>query len=264
MLDKRGRQDTDGPSPSKKTARVAVTDPLCDAAVLGTLKNPRYQSGLAASPFSAPPLFQQPAPLCSFSFDEARKQWHDDRCKRFYRGPPPYNNRHPQQTRAPPVFGADLNHGFERFVQRDETVSEHLDALVAALQHRTEKASENERVEVDQERRRADVVTWRGIITKICTAYEQSAEARFSDALELNAMMVDGTLYLEEHVSPSAIAEKQKKEDDPTAILSKVTARSNTKLRSANRSARPDAMIQRFRNPLVGPAMSTQTCSGVK
>lgn len=189
---------------------------MSDEPVIATLKHPRVQGGFLGSPFSAPPAFQQPAPLCSFSFDENRKLWQDDRCKRFYRGPPPYNNRHPQQGRAPPVFGADLNHGLHRYVRREESVPEHLDALVAALQHRTEAAtSETERNELDQERRRAHVVTWRGIITKICTAYDQSPDARFSDPLELNAMMLDGTLYLEEYASASAMLEKQKKEDDP-------------------------------------------------
>ena len=62
------------------------------------------------------------------------------------------------------------------------------------------------------------MVTWRGIMTKICTAYEQSASARFSDPLELNAMMLDGTLYLEEFTSATTMAEKQKKEDDPKML----------------------------------------------
>ncbi|KAF6767641.1 RAI1-like protein [Kalmanozyma brasiliensis GHG001] len=189
------------------------------ARIIATLKHPRTQNGFSGSPYTAPPLFQQPAPLCSFSFDETRKQWQDDRCKRYYRGPPPYNNRHPHQGRAPPVSGADLNYGLERFVRRDESVPEHLDALAASLQHRTESAaSEKERDELDQERRKADVVTWRGIVTKICTAYEQSAEARFSDPLNLNAMMMDGTLYLEEFASASAMTEKQRKEDDPKML----------------------------------------------
>ncbi|KAJ1023595.1 hypothetical protein NDA16_003212 [Ustilago loliicola] len=186
---------------------------MSDERIIASLKHPR----VTGSDFSAPPLFQQPAPLCSFSFDENRKQWQDDRSKKYYRGPPPYTNRHPKQGhRAAPHFGADLNYGFERFIQRDEGVAEHLDGLVIALQHRTESAaSEAERDELDQERRRSDVVTWRGIITKICTAYNQTTDVRYPDLLELNAMMVDGTLYLEEYTSVADKAEKQKKESDP-------------------------------------------------
>ncbi|CBQ72854.1 related to RAI1-Rat1p Interacting Protein, required for pre-rRNA processing [Sporisorium reilianum SRZ2] len=217
MPDKRPLDGPDSQAPSKRAAptSAATTSPMSDERIIAVLKHPRVASGSSSSPFSAPPLFQQPAPLCSFSFDEHRKQWQDDRCKRYYRGLPPYNNRHPHQNRAPPVFGADLNYGLERFVRRDDAVPEHLDALVAALQHRTEAAtSDAERNELDAERRKADVVTWRGIVTKICTAYEQSAEARFSDPLELNAMMLDGTLYLEEYTSATAMAEKQQKEDD--------------------------------------------------
>lgn len=217
MPDKRALDARDGPAAlTKRLAPYNDTDSAPDA-ILGSLKHPRM-TGIPAgtSPYTASPPFQQPTPLCSFSFDEQRRLWQDDRCKRFYRGPPAYTNRHPVQTRAPAVFGADLNCAMDRYVQRDESVPEHLDALVAALQHRTETASAEVRDEVDQERRRAGVVTWRGIITKICTAYEQSAAARFADPLDLNAMMVDGTLYLEEHVSASARAEKQRKEADPT------------------------------------------------
>lgn len=220
MPDKRALDAPDGQPPSKRAAPGSDTSSaISEERAIAVLKHPRVATGSSSSPFSAPPLFQQPAPLCSFSFDDNRKQWQDDRCKRYYRGPPPYHNRHPHQNRAPPVFGADLNYGLERFVRRDETVPEHLDALVAALQHRTEAGtSEAERNELDAERRKADVITWRGIITKICTAYEQSAEARFSDPLDLNAMMLDGTLYLEEHTSPVAMTEKQKKEDDPKML----------------------------------------------
>lgn len=94
-------------------------------------------------------------------------------------------------------------------------MNEHLDALVFALQHRTESAPEDRKEVVDEERKKADVITWRGIITKICTAYNQSTQERFSDPLDLNAMMVDGTLYLEEYSSPSSRAEKARKESDP-------------------------------------------------
>ncbi|KAJ1584191.1 hypothetical protein NDA11_006126 [Ustilago hordei] len=207
---------TDQPR-SKRLTQTVEGGRMSEGGSLAILKHPR----LTGQGFSVPPLFQQPTRLCSFSFDEKRKLWQDDRCKRFYRGPPPYNNAHPQQSRARMagnrrIFGADLNYGIEGFVQRDECVGEHLDALLAALQHRTTStASGLESKERDQERRRADIVTWRGIITKICTAYDQKATARFNEAFELNAMILDGTLYLEEYVCASERAKKQEKERDP-------------------------------------------------
>lgn len=216
MPDKRALDGPDDPPSPKRVAPPAGTDAASqDSGVIAILQHPRIETGTSDSPFTAPPVFQQPAPLCSFSFDEHRKLWHDDRSKRFYRGPPPYDNRHPYQSRAPPVFGADLNYGLDRFVRRDESVPEHLDALVAALQHRTESGTSSaERSERDQERRRAHVVTWRGILTKLCTAYHQSPHERFTDPLELNAMLLDNTLYLEEYTSPTARADKQRKDDD--------------------------------------------------
>ncbi|SNX85379.1 related to Protein RAI1 [Melanopsichium pennsylvanicum] len=205
------------PLPKRLACSSAVTGTvMSDERIFATLKHPRLENG-GSSPFTTSPPFQQPAPICSFSFDEHRKQHQDDRSKRFYTRPPPYNNPHPHLTRAQPVFGADLNYGLERFTQRDDSLPEHLDALVAALQHRTENAtgSEAEKDELDRERRRADVVTWRGIITKICSAYEQNAKAKFHDSIELNAMMLDNTLYLEEYTSAEAKAQKANKEANP-------------------------------------------------
>ncbi|PWY97096.1 RAI1-domain-containing protein [Testicularia cyperi] len=208
----RGGKETDQPNSSSSSSS--------NPGILASLQHPLRKTGgegvTSQSPFTHPPAFQQPQPLCSFSFDRDRKQWHDDRSKKYYRGPPPYMHAHPKLDRARPVFGADLNYGLDRYRQRDESVPEHLDALVASLQHRTESAkSVSERQDVDRERRRADVVTWRGMVTKICTAYDQDPNARIQDPFHLNAMLVDGTLYLEEHTSESSRREKTAKEADP-------------------------------------------------
>lgn len=50
---------------------------------------------------------QQPLQIMSFSYDDLRKLHHDDRSQRFYHDPP---------------AKADLNRGFENFVERDEKV----------------------------------------------------------------------------------------------------------------------------------------------
>ncbi|EPQ27374.1 uncharacterized protein PFL1_04913 [Pseudozyma flocculosa PF-1] len=178
---------------------------------------PHPLSTSSRSPFTAFPAFQQPQRICTFSYDQDRNLHHDDRCKRYYRGPPlpaaSNGSRHP----ASGPRGADLNYGFERFKQRDESVNEHLDGLLDSLRHRTLAApSGKARDDVDLTRQKADVVTWRGIATKLCTAWDQLQPAPGArvEGFELNAMLVDGTLYLEEHSSPAKRLDKAQKEAD--------------------------------------------------
>lgn len=59
----------------------------------------------------------------------------------------------------PPSLPADLNIGFETFQKLDDSADEHLDALlktIMALEGETGKKCE------------ADIVTWRGMMTKVC------------------------------------------------------------------------------------------------
>lgn len=59
----------------------------------------------------------------------------------------------------PPNLPADLNIGFETFQKLDDSADEHLDALlrtIMALEGETGKKCE------------ADIVTWRGMMTKVC------------------------------------------------------------------------------------------------
>lgn len=111
---------------------------------------------------------QRPSQIASFSYDEHRRQHHDDRSQRFYHAPP---------------HRADLNRGFEALVERDASVDEHLDGLLAALVHLREKSSDPE--QVDANRRLAHIITWRGMMTKFCTALYEDRQG-----FEMNAMMV--------------------------------------------------------------------------
>lgn len=87
----------------------------------------------------APAAFQQPSQIASFSYDEQRTLFHDDRAMRYYHPPPSasllesYANANPYgpgtgaRTRMGARAGvqnrgADLNRGFENFKQRDESV----------------------------------------------------------------------------------------------------------------------------------------------
>jgi len=137
--------------------------------------------------FSPSAKLQQPEQIASFSYDENRRLYHDDRAKKFFKLPP---------------AAANLNHGYDQYVQRDESKNEHLDSLLFALMKTGEKGSA-----ADMVRRRADIITWRGMATKLCAALYEGR-----DGFQMNLQMVNDTLYIEEWVSREAKAKKAARE----------------------------------------------------
>ncbi|EJF63130.1 RAI1-domain-containing protein [Dichomitus squalens LYAD-421 SS1] len=116
-----------------------------------------------------------------------------DSALRYYIDPPP---------------GADLRYGYERWVKRPEERAR-LDTLLKAIERVLQNSDTNMGPGSGKKwLRDIALVTWRGVMTKILTApYEER------DSCVLNAMLVDGTLYLEEHLTDARLAEK---EDLPT------------------------------------------------
>jgi hypothetical protein len=86
---------------------------------------------------------RRPQEIASFSYDEARTFRADASALRYY---------------YPARVGADLSRGFERFEKLDDSADEHLDGLLRTLMLHEQEAGA--RVE-------ADVVTWRGMMTKV-------------------------------------------------------------------------------------------------
>lgn len=58
-----------------------------------------------------------------------------------------------------PQLGADLSQGFDKFVKHDDSVAEHLDSLLKTIMHHEQDTKKK----ID-----ANVVTWRGVLTKVC------------------------------------------------------------------------------------------------
>lgn len=59
----------------------------------------------------------------------------------------------------PAPLGADLSNGYESFIKHDDSVDEHLDSLLKTIKnYETETGAA-----ID-----AHVVTWRGMMTKVC------------------------------------------------------------------------------------------------
>ncbi|OAF63003.1 Protein rai1 [Pseudogymnoascus destructans] len=84
----------------------------------------------------------------------------------------------------PPRLGADLCKGFETFEKLDESTDDHLESLLRTI------------VGVERERGgrcEADVVTWRGMMTKLLACPFEDR-----DGFEMNATFYQGTIYIEE------------------------------------------------------------------
>jgi hypothetical protein len=92
-----------------------------------------------------PPEFGQPVPLLTFSYSPLHEQCFDNSALRYLGSVPP--------------IGADLKHGYERWVRKPDTKGR-LDGLLRALSRKREEA---QRVGEDI---KVGVCTWRGVMTK--------------------------------------------------------------------------------------------------
>ncbi|OCH88558.1 RAI1-domain-containing protein [Obba rivulosa] len=134
-----------------------------------------------------PVSFQQPTPLLTFSYDQSRTLSFTDSALRYYVDPP---------------HGAELRYGYERWIKRPEEKGR-IDGLLKAIS-RVKQKMEDSGGGGSEWLRGIGIVSWRGVMTKILTApYEDR------DGWEMNVMQVDGTLYLEEHVSDAKLIEKE-------------------------------------------------------
>jgi len=111
-----------------------------------SIKRPTARSHLrpqgTSYSFQADNLTQE---IAYFSYDEDHQYRPDDSSLRYY---------------YPPRLGANLSDGFESFRQLDESRDDHLDGLLKTIM-------ELERNEGHS--RQVDVVTWRGIMTRVST-----------------------------------------------------------------------------------------------
>ncbi|KAH9811702.1 RAI1 like PD-(D/E)XK nuclease [Teratosphaeria destructans] len=112
---------------------------------------------------------KRPREFAYFSFDEEHRLHPlSDRSLSYYY-PPFFSDPGTQNARP------DLSAGFDTFRQRDDTLDEHLDALLDTLQAHEERVlSQIENGEsqgkIEDVATQADIITWRGMMTKILTA----------------------------------------------------------------------------------------------
>ncbi|GJJ73685.1 RAT1-interacting protein [Entomortierella parvispora] len=128
--------------------------------------------------------FRQPTEIGSFSYDEHRNFVMDDSQLKYY-FPPDLRTTN------------NLSVNYEKYISRDSSVDEHIDALLDALmcikiEEEQQHSSTPERPSITK----ADFICYRGMLTKImCTPYAKN------DAWEMGATLFNGTIYIEEHVS---------------------------------------------------------------
>jgi RAT1-interacting protein len=120
----------------------------------------------------------------------------------------------------PAPLGADLNHGFERRIERDEETEEHLDGLCESLMRLIQKGKGAER--------RGGIITWRGMITRWVASSVYSPAWKFTTSLtgdpdcyrmmtapfedregwEMSALALDGSVYVELYDPPEVRAKR--------------------------------------------------------
>ncbi|KAJ5985116.1 hypothetical protein N7499_008606 [Penicillium canescens] len=113
---------------------------------------------------------RRPKEIACFSYDDERRFSLGDSSMAYY---------------YTPTLPADLNRGYDTFQKLNDAPDEHLDALldtIAAHEKATEKKCD------------VDIVTWRGMMTKILTAPFNN-----NDGFEMNATCFQGTIFIEEN-----------------------------------------------------------------
>ncbi|CAJ2508006.1 Uu.00g091920.m01.CDS01 [Anthostomella pinea] len=99
----------------------------------------------------------------------------------------------------PAELGADLSTGFETFDKHDDSADEHLDSLLKTVM----SYEEEEGKKLD-----AQVVTWRGMMTKI-----MSVPFEDRDGFEMNATLYQDCIFIEEnHAYKQASKEEQQRQ----------------------------------------------------
>ncbi|OQE07030.1 hypothetical protein PENVUL_c015G06718 [Penicillium vulpinum] len=113
---------------------------------------------------------RRPREVACFSYDDQRRFSLGDSSMAYY---------------YTPALPADLNKGYETFQKLNDVPDEHLNALLDTI------------VAYEQEREKkceVDIITWRGMMTKILTAPYDNM-----NGFEMNATFFQGTIFIEEN-----------------------------------------------------------------
>ncbi|RIB30430.1 RAI1 like PD-XK nuclease-domain-containing protein [Gigaspora rosea] len=117
--------------------------------------------------------YKQPVEIMSFSYDNERNLHMDDRELKYYY--------------PPDLKDCNLSHGYETFVQREQCGPEPIHSLLDSLAYAQKSSTDKNLI-------KTDLVSWRGVFTKIlCTPYNRN------EPWELGATLWNNTIFIEEH-----------------------------------------------------------------
>ncbi|KAF9563218.1 RAI1-domain-containing protein [Agrocybe pediades] len=133
----------------------------------------------AAKPRTVP--FQQPSQLTTFSYSPDHVQEFTNSALRYYVDPP---------------IGSNLSYGYERWIRAPDTRGR-IDSLLKAVSKVQSDAQAHGGLP------EIGLISWRGVMSKILLAPYEKFEG-----WELNVMMVNRTIYLEEHLSDEKLSKK--------------------------------------------------------
>ncbi|EGG00986.1 uncharacterized protein MELLADRAFT_117914 [Melampsora larici-populina 98AG31] len=167
-------------------------------AVTFQLPPPVYNGVFQSGKQIKDPIYQKPIAMSSFSYTKGRQMLNGLRRFESLR---PFVD-------APDCIGFDLRTGIDERIYRDESVDEGLDGMLLCLSHQLESCEKTARLGLLRRIAETEFITWRGMLTKICSAVYEGSSSHNS-GWEMNAMMVNGTIYIEESVTPESIAAKQ-------------------------------------------------------
>ncbi|KAI1117186.1 RAI1 like PD-XK nuclease-domain-containing protein [Nemania sp. NC0429] len=123
---------------------------------------------------------KRPKEFAHFSYDDKHEFRLDDSSLQWY---------------YPPRLGADLSKGFDKFDKHDESIDEHLDSLLKTI----EAHEKEEGKKID-----ANIVTWRGMMTKI-----MSAPFEDRDGFEMNATLYQDCIFIEDDYGTKTFSKEQ-------------------------------------------------------
>ncbi|XP_019957361.2 decapping and exoribonuclease protein [Paralichthys olivaceus] len=137
------------------------------------------------------PVYKQPVEVGCFSLDAERRFFNDDRQMRYYEGP----------ERSP---NFDLRDGYkDRFIKRDDSVKEKLDHILRWIIANKTKCIPSATT-ASSRALDADIVTWRGHLTKLLTTPYETREGWL-----LAVTMFKGTVYISEVETEAARRDRE-------------------------------------------------------
>ncbi|KAH9462755.1 hypothetical protein MJO28_002474 [Puccinia striiformis f. sp. tritici] len=143
-------------------------------------------------------VYQRPIPFTSFSYDPDRK---------IRTGVHQFESLRPLHV-PKDLVGFNLTHRIDQAIYRDESIDEGLDGLLISLIDYVDNVNPQERLDHCRGILGSNLITWRGILTKLCASvYESSRPGSEENGWTKEVMMVDGIIYIVEAPPPDSSQE---------------------------------------------------------